>query len=98
MAQTMVYTCDICKGSKDRNDLAKIKVHVEGIRVKGVNMKYGALEIDICKECLKKKGFIVESKVDDDENQQTEGRNRVTLEDQLYGILEDMGVVFAEVN
>lgn len=96
MAQTMVYTCDICKGSKARNDLAKIKVQIEGVRVKGVNMKYGTLEIDICKECLKKKGFIVEPRVDDEENQQTEGRNRVTLENKLYEILEDMGVVFAE--
>lgn len=96
MAQTMVYTCDICKGSKARNDLAKIRVQIEGVRVKGVNMSYGTLEIDICKECLKKKGFIVEPRVDDEENQQTEGRNRVTLENKLYEILEDMGVVFAE--
>lgn len=96
MAQTTVYTCDICKGSKDKNDLAKIEVTVKGIRIKGVDDRYFPLKIDICKECLKKKGFIVEPKVDDEENQQTEGRNRMTLEDKLYDILEDMGVVFAE--
>lgn len=96
MAQTTVYICDICKGNKDKNDLAKIEVRVEGLRIKGVDNRYSPLKIDICKECLKKKGFIVEPKVDDEENQQTEGRNRMTLEDKLYDILEDMGVVFAE--
>lgn len=96
MAQTTVYTCDLCKGSKDKNDLAKIEVKVDGLRIKGVDNRYASLKIDICKECLKKKGFVVEPKVDDEENQQTEGRNRVTLEDKLYDILEDMGVVFAE--
>lgn len=96
MAQTMVYTCDICKGSKDEKDLSRIEVRTDRIRIKGVDNRYSPLKIDICKECLKKKGFIVEPKVDDEENQQTEGRNRVTLEDKLYDILEDMGVVFAE--
>lgn len=96
MSQTTVYTCDICKESKDKNDLAKIEVRVEGLRIKGVDNSYSPLKIDICKECLKKKGFIVEPKADDEENHQTEGRNRMTLEDKLYDILEDMGVVFAE--
>lgn len=96
MAQTTVYTCDICKGSKDKNDLAKIEVKVEGLRVKGVDNRYSHLKIDICKECLKKKGFIVEPRVDDEENQQTEGRNRMTLEDKIYDILKDMGVAFVE--
>lgn len=95
MAQTTVYTCDICKGSKDRNDLAKIEVKVEGLRIKGVD-RYTSLKTDICKECLRKKGFVVEPKVDDEENQQTEGRNRLTLEDKIYNILEDLGVAFAE--
>lgn len=49
MAQTTVYTCDICKGSKDRNDLAKIEVKVEGLRIKGVD-RYTSLKTDICKE------------------------------------------------
>lgn len=34
MTQTTVYTCDICKQSKDRGDLAKIEVKTEGIRIK----------------------------------------------------------------
>lgn len=93
MAQTTVYTCDICKQSKDWGDLAKIEVKTEGIKIKGCD-RYSPLKIDICKDCLKRKGFLVEIK--DDEKEQSEKQNKVTLEDKLYDILEDLGVAFCE--
>lgn len=93
MAQTTVYTCDICKQSKDRGDLAKIEVKTEGIRIKNCD-RYSPLKIDICKECLKRKGFLVEVK--EEYNEQTLKQNKATLEDKLYEILEDMGVAFVE--
>lgn len=92
MAQTTVFTCDICKQSKSKKDLATITVKVEGLKIKGVS-RYDALNIDICPECLKKKGFVVDPK---EETEQTAAQNQVTLEDKLYEILEDLGVVFAE--
>lgn len=93
MAQTTVYTCDICKKSKDRDDLSKIEVKTEGIRIKKYD-RYNPLKIDICKDCLKRKGFLVEVK--DEENEQAQKHNEATLEDKLYEILEDMGVAFTE--
>lgn len=91
MAQTIVYTCDICKQSKDRDDLAKIEVKTEGIRIKECD-RYNPLKIDICKDCLKRKGFLVE--INDGEREQVEKQNKATLEDKLYDILEDLGVAF----
>lgn len=35
MAQTTVYACDICKQSKDRDNLTKIEVKTEGVKIKG---------------------------------------------------------------
>lgn len=93
MAQTTVYTCDICKQSKDRNDLAKIEVKTEGIKIKNCD-RYNALKIDICKDCLKRKGFLVEIK--NEESEQAQKQNKATLEDKLYDILEDLGVAFCE--
>lgn len=93
MAQTTVYTCDICKQSKDERSLAKIVVKVGRLKVKGLD-SYNTLNIDICPDCLKKKGFVVEPK--SEETEQAEAQNRVTLEDKIYDILSDMGVVFAE--
>lgn len=93
MAQTTVYTCDICKQSKDRDDLARIEVKTEGIRIKNCD-RYNPLKIDICKDCLKRKGFLVEVK--DEDNEQAQKQNKATLEDKLYEILEDMGAAFVE--
>lgn len=94
MAQTTVYTCDICKQSKSKDDLAKITINSDGIRMKGVG--YNGIIIDICPECLKKKGFVVEEKETQEENFQAAMQNKVTLEDKIYEFLSDMGVVFEE--
>ncbi len=94
MARTEVYTCDICKQSKSKDDLAKITVHSDGIRMKGVG--YNGLKIDICPDCLRRKGFVVEVKESKEENEQAEMQNKATLEDKIYDILSDMGVMFEE--
>ena len=94
MARTEVYSCDICKQSKSKDDLAKITVRSEGIRIKGVG--YNGITIDICPDCLKKKGFVVEEKLTKEEQELDEKQNKATLEDKIYEILEDMGVVFEE--
>ena len=90
--RTEVYTCDICKQSKGRDDLAKITIKSEGIRMKGVG--YNGIMVDICPDCLKKKGFIVEFKEEDMEPALTQKKQ--TLEDKVYEILSDLGVVFEE--
>lgn len=74
--------------------MAKITVKSEGIRMKGVG--YSGINIDICPDCLKRKGFVVEVKDEEAEREQTEARNKATLEDKIYDILSDMGVLFEE--
>lgn len=94
MASTQVYTCDICKQSKSKDDLAKISVSTEGLKIKGAD-RYNPLKIDICPDCLKKKGFIIEYKTDE-ELKEAQAKNAVSLEDKIYDFLRDMGVVFEE--
>lgn len=94
MAKTTVYTCDICKQSKSKDDLAKITVNAEGIRMKGVG--YNGIQIDVCPDCLKKKGFVVEPKETEAEDEQAKLQNKATLEDRIYDFLSDMGVMFTE--
>jgi hypothetical protein len=89
---TEVYTCDICKQSKSAGDLAKITVKADGIRMKGIG--YNGIQIDVCPDCLRKKGFIVEAKPEAVE--QAEMQNKKTLEDKIYDFLSDMGVAFTE--
>lgn len=84
---------DIFKQSKGKNELAKIEVKSEGIRIRNCD-RYSPLKIDICKDCLKRKGFLVEIK--DEEAEQAEMQNKATLKDKLYEILDDLGVAFIE--
>ena len=90
--RTEVYTCDICKQSKGRDDLAKITIQSEGIRMKGVG--YNGITIDVCPDCLKRKGFVVECSKE--EAEQSAMQNKQTLEGKIYEFLSDMGVVFEE--
>lgn len=90
--RTEVFTCDICKQSKSAGDLAKLTIKSDGIKIKG--MDYKGIQIDVCPDCLKKKGFIVESKPET--NEQVDAQNRKTLEDKIYDFLSDMGIAFTE--
>lgn len=90
--RTEVYTCDICKQSKGRDDLAKITIKSDGIRIKGAG--YNGITIDVCPDCLKRKGFVVEFK--EEEEEQAAAQNKQTLEDKIYDFLSDMGVMFEE--
>ncbi len=92
--RTETYICDICKQSKSKDDLAKISIKSEGIIMK--NVGYGGLQIDVCPECLKKKGFIVDKKIIEKDLESAQLKNKKTLEDKLFDILEDMGVAFVE--
>lgn len=93
MAQTMVYTCDICKNSKSKDDLARITIKTEGIRMKDVG--FGGITADVCPDCLRKKGFVVETKTDE-ERENAGAQNKVTLEGKIYEFLADLGVVFED--
>lgn len=92
--QTTIYQCDKCKQSKSQEDLCKINVKTEGIRIKERGF-YSELKIDICKDCLEKKGFIINSKTELSNDEVAE-KNSKTLENKLVEILEDLGVQFYE--
>ncbi len=92
--KTEVYTCDLCKKSVSREDLCQLSVHAEGIAIKSAD-RYHPLRVDVCKDCLKRKGFVVD-RPDKMEIAEAQKRNQATLEDKLCEILEDLGVAFTE--
>ena len=95
MAKTEVFTCDICKQSKSENDLARIKISVDGLHVNKGGM-YGGISFDVCSDCLKKKGIIVDPKQIEENKEQTAITNDAKLTDALLDWLSDMGVQFQE--
>lgn len=91
----VVHTCDICKQEKSDRELAKLEIRsAGGINIKDANdyLSTGHI-LDICSDCLKKYGFDVEPKRNEEHKDQAE-RNRKTLEDKILDILSDLGVSF----
>lgn len=92
--RTETYICDLCKQSKSKNDLSKITIKTEGIMIK--NQPYSGIQVDVCSDCLRKKGFIVDIKESKTSVENAQATNRKTIEDKLFDILDDLGVAFVE--
>lgn len=90
-----IHVCDICHQEKSEKELARFEIRsAGGINIKDANGYFGTGHIlDICPDCLKKYGFDVEKKPDEEYKKQAEA-NRKTLEDKILDILSDLGVSF----
>lgn len=91
--KTITHICDVCKKSKGENELAGLEVRSG----KGLTFvdKYQTFYIDICKDCLEKKRFVINRKEgqSDADIQKANGKN---LENKIVEILNDLGVQFYE--
>lgn len=92
--QTTNYICDTCKTSKSKEDLCQMRVTTQGLKIKEGGY-YNELNVDICKDCLEKKGFIISPKPEQTE-EDIKKKNSQVLENKLIEILEDLGVQFYE--
>lgn len=92
--KTTNYICDLCKTSKSEEDLCQMRVTTQGLKIKEGSY-YNELNVDICKNCLEKKGFIINPKPEETE-EDIKKKNSQVLENKLIEILEDLGVQFYE--
>jgi len=90
--KTVVYTCDICKTSKSESDLSRISANTRGITI-NMNKHHPSVEYDICKDYLKKKGFVVEPPTDENRGEVIK-QNTNAFEKKFIDLLADLGVVF----
>jgi len=91
--KTQIFTCDLCKQSKSENDLCHLTVGTRGITI-SPNKYHSDINIDICKDCLEKKGFVI--KPEDKMIEAEINKNKKTLEDKIVDILQDLDVAFHE--
>lgn len=96
--KTTTYICDSCKKSVSEAELIALEVGLTGdICIKDGERRYAKqAHLDICKDCLRKKGFVIEAPQDKDERHEAQAKNQKTLENKLIDILEDIGVAFVE--
>ncbi len=92
--KTTNYICDTCKTSKSKEDLCQMRVTTNGLKINEGGY-YNELNVDICKDCLEKKGFIINPKPELTD-EEIKKKNSQTLENKLIEILDDLGVQFYE--
>ena len=92
--KTTNYICDMCKTSKSEEDLCQMSVETKGLKInKGTH--YDPYKVDICRECIEKKGFII-NPIPEQTAEEIKKKNSQVLENKLIDILEDLGVQFYE--
>jgi hypothetical protein len=90
--ETITHICDICKQSKGKEELARLEIRSSGLEFLD---RYATIKVDICKSCLEKKNFIVNSR-EDKTLKEIQNMNNKNLEDKIIDILNDLGVQFYE--
>lgn len=99
---TKTFICDVCKKSVGETELCQVEANVKVPRqdncrsMKSVSTKFANCDKDVCKDCLVKKGILIELSEDDKERANQVASNQKTLESKLIDILSDLGVLFEE--
>lgn len=96
--KTTTYICDVCKKSVSDKELVGIEVGVENICFELTacsGYKRAKARLEICKDCLRKKGFVIQAVAKESEAE-AKAQNQKTLESKIIDILEDLGVSFCE--
>lgn len=94
--KTTTYICDVCKKSVSEMELIPIEVNVENICFESTNgYRRRKAKLEICKDCLRKKGFVIEP-VTKDTEEEISVKNTKTLEAKIIDMLYDLGVAFHE--
>lgn len=96
--KTTTYICDICKQSVSQDDLINFEVALTGdICIKDNDHRYQKqAHMDIYNDCLRKKGFVIETPENREEKQSVQDKNKKTLEGKIIDLLDDLGVAFVE--
>ena len=95
MAKKMVFSCDKCGKEVNSQELVEIDVTTRNIKIKGCDgwLGHSPLHIEICKDCISEYGFKIEPA---ENNSHVAEQNRMTLEDKMFDILQDLGVCFGQ--
>ena len=94
--KTTTYICDSCKRSVSKDDLVEMKLEVKNIYFNEANsFNRSQSTIDICKDCLKKKGFVIET-ITKDNKEEIENKNNNTLKAKILDVFSELDISFFE--
>lgn len=91
--EVVSHICDICKQTKTKEELIKLEL-CQGFGSK-VKMISNRIKIDICPDCLKKRGIVIE-KTDNQTQEEVYTKNERTFKEKFIELLNDLDVSFYE--
>lgn len=97
--RTTVCTCDVCKQSKSESDLAHFRISLlsGGLVFGGISTGSSSIDRDICSDCLKKKGLLVEPKSDAYEDKiSAKDASNQSFKEKFIDLLTELDVSFIE--
>lgn len=86
------YKCDLCGQEKSDYDLCEIEFRV--MKKRGINSRFPST-LDVCDECLKKKGIIVDLELLGPELlKEAQQNNSAVIRSQIIEILKELKVIY----
>lgn len=100
---TKTFICDVCKKSVGESELIQISSTITiphqpngSDYYKGNTRRLVACNKDVCADCLKSKGLVIELSLNKETAAQDSANNQKSFETKLIDFLSDLGVAFME--
>lgn len=92
--EVVSHVRDICKQTKTKEEMVQMTLTQNNYSSE-IRIMKNYLRLDICHDCLKKKGIVIE-KTEGQSDDEKFKKNEKTLQDKFIEILDELGVSFYE--
>lgn len=93
--EVISHVCDICKQTKTKDEMIQMSLSQRNCWSSKIKIINNDLILDICPECLKKKGIVFE-KTEEQTQEEIYERNEKTFKEKFVELLNDLDVSFYE--
>ncbi|HAB66568.1 MAG TPA: hypothetical protein DCE23_04290 [Firmicutes bacterium] len=93
--EVVSHVCDICKQTKTKDEMIQMRLSQNNAYSCKNKIIENDLRLDICPECLKKKGIVFE-KTEEQTQKEIYERNEKTFKEKFVELLNDLDVSFYE--
>lgn len=94
--EVISHVCDVCKQSKTKDDMVQLELSQRDRYSNKLQMIKSNIKLDICQDCLKKKGITIEKSENEEDESGRLVHNEVTFRDKFIDLLVDCDVQFYE--
>lgn len=94
--EVVSHVCDICKSTKTKEDLIQLDLSQKNLYSSKFKIMSNNIKLDICQDCLKKKGIVIEKSETEEDESSRLIHNEATFKDKFIELLVDCDVQFYE--